>query len=220
MPIKIPQTRLFLLLILITCACWPLRAQDRLDLETQRKELLAEIEETTKLLAATQKDKATNLDRYFALQTQIRKRQQLINTLKKELEFADASIQRANEVIEALNEDEVKLKDEYANLVREAYRLRLNKSMMLFLFSANSYSDLFKRWQYIRQYDQYRKRQAQLILNTQETLKTKAEQLEKEKVEKEKLLVSENRQKKMLNNMAEEIYWTSNILVDHKIKFT
>lgn len=191
--------KLLLILLGFTIIIPFLAGQDRTDLEAQRKELLAEIEETSRLLAATQKDKAATLDRYFALQTQIRKRQQLINTLKKEIEFSNASIDRANEVIAALNEDEIKLKEEYANMVREAYRLRLNKSMLLFLFSANNYNDLFNRWQYIRQYDDYRKRQANLILNTQEMLSSKAQQLELDKVEKEKLLASENRQKQLLN---------------------
>ena len=105
---------------------------------------------------ATQKNKAVLLDRFFALQTQIHKRQQLIKTLEKELAYSEASISRANEVIDALNEDIERLKAEYAAMLRTAFRMKLNNSSVLFLMSAENFNDFYQRWQYIRQHNRYR----------------------------------------------------------------
>lgn len=177
----------------------PLASQSRQDLESKRKQLLREIEATSAQLSQTRKDKAAALDRYFTLQRQIKKRQQLISTLRAELSLVDTSINRTNEVIESLNEDVTELKEEYTQTQRAAYRSRINNSSLAFLFAAENFNDLFLRWQYIRQYNSFRKQQARLIIQTQEALIGKAEQLEKRKEEKEVLIVSQEQQQQMLS---------------------
>ena len=132
----------------------PLPAQNRQELENKRQQLLMEIRETEAMLKETKKTKAATLDQYLALQNQIRKRQQLINTLHEEVDYANASIHRANEVLAALSNDVARLKEEYANIIRTAYRHKINNSFLLFLFSADSFNDAFRRWQYIRPYDE------------------------------------------------------------------
>lgn len=170
----------------------------RTDLEERRKALLAEIKENNDRLTSIKKDKETKLNRYFTLRSQIEKRQQLISTLKEELGYADAAIIRVDEVITALGVDIARLKTEYAQMLRIAYRHRLSGSFLSFLFSAESFNDAFRRWQYLRQYDRYRKRQAQLIIETQEELLARSEQLEKERQEKEQLLLSAEEQQTLL----------------------
>lgn len=182
-------------LALISSLC----AQNRQDLESIRQKLLTEIRETETLLKETKKNKAATLDQYLALQNQIRKRQQLINTLHEEVDYANASIKRANEVVAALSNDVTRLKEEYANIIRTAYRHKINNSFLLFLFSADSFNDAFRRWQYIRQYESYRKKQARLIIQTQEMLARKARQLEERLKEKEQLLASQEQQQQLLN---------------------
>ncbi|MCO6479740.1 MAG: peptidoglycan DD-metalloendopeptidase family protein [Phaeodactylibacter sp.] len=177
----------------------PLPAQNRQELENKRRQLLTEIQETEALLKETKKSKAATLDQYLALQNQIRKRQQLINTLHQEVDYANASIKRANEVLDALSNDVARLKEEYANIIRTAYRHKVNNSFLLFLFSADSFNDAFRRWQYIRQYDRYRKKQARLILQTQEMLANRARQLEEKLKEKEELLAHQEQQQQLLN---------------------
>ncbi|MCI5080832.1 MAG: peptidoglycan DD-metalloendopeptidase family protein [Saprospiraceae bacterium] len=188
-----------LVAILLVVGFGSAQAQNRQELESKRKQLLREIEETTTRLSQTRKDKAAALDRYFTLKKQIKNRQQLIITLRAELDFAEASIQRANEVVDALEQDVVDLKQEYANTLRSAYRSSINKSSLAFLFAAEDFNDLFLRWQYIRQYNEYRQRQARLIIETQEMLIGKAEQLAERKIEKEQLLISQEEQQIILN---------------------
>ncbi len=176
-----------------------LPAQNRRDLEDKRQKLMLEIKETAASLKETKKSKAATLDQYLALQNQIRKRQQLINTLHEEVDYANTSIGRANEVLAALTFDVERLKEEYARIIRTAYRHKLNNSFLLFLFSADSFNDAFRRWQYIRQYDRYRKKQARLILETKDMLARKAGQLEEKLEEKEQLLSSQEQQQQLLS---------------------
>ena len=158
-----------------------------------------EIKITSNLLNKTTENKAAALSRYVTLQKQIQKREQLLEILRQEISFTNRSIERAAEVIEALTVDIENLKSDYSSLMREAYRQKKNSSNFTFLFSSKSLNQVFKRWQYLKQYDQYRKRQALLILQTQKTLSDKKNQLEEAKQSKEKLLASSERQTQILS---------------------
>ncbi|MCB9297553.1 MAG: peptidoglycan DD-metalloendopeptidase family protein [Lewinellaceae bacterium] len=198
------RQRIALLMLLSMALAAPLAAQNRQDLENKRQQLLMEIRDTESQLKKTKENKAATLDQYLALQNQIRKRQQLITTLHEEVDYANASISRANEVLDALGKDVIRLKEEYANIIRAAYRHKIQNSFLLFLFSADSFNDAFRRWQYIRQYDRYRKKQARLIVQTQEMLARKASQLEEKLQEKEQLLASQEQQQQLLNRELQD----------------
>ena len=201
---------LTLALLLVTVAGFA--QQSRKELEEKRKKLLRDIEQTSSLLQQTKQDKAATLSRYVTLQKQISKRQQLVETLQEEMSFLLNNIERTATVVVALNDDIERLKSEYVKIARHAYRQKLTHSNWLFLFSAKSFNDAFRRWQYLRQYDRYRQRQARLILDTQQTLLDKIKALEDRKLEKERLLSTEQRQSRMLgmemqakNQLLEEL---------------
>ena len=167
-------------------------------MEDKRRQLIREIDQTSKLLKQTQRNKEAALDRYLTLQTQIKKRQQLIETLRKEIEATDASIDRTNIAVDALNSDVQRLQEEYAEMLRVAYRQKLNNNSLLFIFSSSSLNEAFRRWQYLQQYDEYRQKQAALILETQRTLEQKVANLEAKRAEKETLLVTQQDQNNLL----------------------
>ena len=170
----------------------------RIELEAKRKQLLREIRQTSRLLEQTKKNREATYSNYLTLQRQIERRLQLIETLRAEVLFILQNIERTTGAVQALTDDVQRLKSEYAIMVRHAYRQRLLHSDWLFVLSANSFNDAFRRWQYLRQYDRYRQKQAQLILDTQQTLLEKIAGLEKEKSEKERLLEAQERQSEML----------------------
>ena len=176
----------------------PVFGQQRKQLEEKRKQLIKEIELTSNLLSETKKSKESTFSRYVTLQKQIKKRQQLIETLQIEIQFAAEGIERAALVIDALKDDVERLSAEYAQLARVAFRQRINRTALLFIFSAADFNDAFRRWQYIRQYDRYRKKQARLIAETQLMLADKINWLETRKVDKEQLLLSEQQQAELL----------------------
>ena len=52
------------------------------------------------------------------------------------------------------------------------------RSATTFVFAANNFNDAYRRWQYLRRYNDYRKRQVQLIIETQKSLKEQKAELE------------------------------------------
>jgi septal ring factor EnvC (AmiA/AmiB activator) len=156
---------------------------------------MAEINANNRRLGDTRRNKAATVEQLALLQQQVRKREELITTLQQEISYTDASIVRTNEVVFALNEDVERLKEEYSHLVRAAYRSRLQNTWLSFLLSSRSFNEAFRRWQYLRQYQRFRSRQARLIVATQKSLQDKLTQLEVRRTEKEKLLQTEENQK-------------------------
>lgn len=189
---------IYSLLLLLFVAALGIAQQSRKELEDKRKKLLRDIEQTSNLLKQTKQDKEATLSRYVTLQKQISKRQQLVETLQAEMSYLLNNIERTATVVVALNDDTERLKVEYGEIARHAYRQRLLHSKWLFLLSAKNFNDAFRRWQYLRQYDRYRQRQAKLIMETQQVLVDKIKSLEERKKEKESLLGSEKRHSQML----------------------
>lgn len=187
-------------------------AQGRKNLENKRKRLLTDINTTSKILKKTTNSRAATLDRYVTLQQQIKKREELIQTLQEEYTFAIENIERTKEVTEALEADIKRLQDEYAIMARNAYRQKVNHSALFFIFSSESFNQAFKRWQYLKQYDQYRKKQAKLIIETNNTLKKKLLQLEERTTEKEQLIADQETQTELLNKESIDKYKMLNAL--------
>ncbi|HHH49878.1 MAG TPA: hypothetical protein ENK52_02740 [Saprospiraceae bacterium] len=184
-------------------------AQTRNELQQNRKQLLKEIKITSNLLSQTSKNKNAALVEYTTLQKQIKTRKKLVNTLKLELQQADIRINRTTEVIESMEEDIIILKEEYNKMLRNAFRQKLSNSTLWFLFSADSFNQAIQRWRYIKQYEHYRKRQADLILKTKYTLAEKVAALEESKKEKTALL---NEQQAQQNKLAKELERRNKIL--------
>jgi septal ring factor EnvC (AmiA/AmiB activator) len=189
------------LLLLLGLSWWmqPVFAQNRKDLEDKRRKLIEEIDQTNTRLSATRKDKNAALQVFLTLQSQVKKREQLINNLHQEITFNEESILRTNDVLVALQDDVSRLKQEYTQTLRLALRNKLNQSYLVFLLSADNLNTAIRRWQYIRQYQRYRKRQAKMIAETQKTLQAKTIQLERRIREKEKLLGGVEQQKQNLS---------------------
>lgn len=169
-------------------------SQERQLLEEKRKKLILDIEKAEQLLTETKKTKETTLLRYNTLQGQIKKRKELILTLEEEVQLTDVSVSKIQAIIQSLQSDIDKLYLEYGQMARVAYRQKLSLGRIMFLFSARSLNDAFRRWQYLKQYDHYREKQARLIVETQSSLVSQLKDLETRKQEKQALLASAQRQ--------------------------
>jgi septal ring factor EnvC (AmiA/AmiB activator) len=170
----------------------------RSELEQRRQKLLQQIDSKNKELGETKKEKSLALDRLEMLHDQIETRESLINTLHDELDESDKIIERTEGVIEALSDDQQKLRVEYAALLRRAYKMKMPSNSFVYLLSAKNFEESYKRWQYFRQYDKFRKRQVQLIAATQKSLEQKNQALIQQKQQKGQLLTTNEQQKRLL----------------------
>jgi murein hydrolase activator len=185
---------LFVLLLLAVAAF----SQSKKELEKKRSSLQKEIDETGKELEKTNKIKTGSLNQLSTLNKQIQKRAELIGVINTEITTLDGHIDESNSNITSLQQKMTLLKKEYANTIRYAYRNRSTSDMMMFLFSSADFYQAYKRMLFLQQYAEFRKKQRDEILRTQNVLTDKIHDLEDKKNSKEKLLTTKEKEKRTL----------------------
>ena len=161
-------------------------------LEAQRKQLRAEIKQITTLLFTNKKQKKNALTEVENLAVRISLRQRLIKVTNEEANRLTQQIS-VNQRTITLQEKELKdLKADYAEMIRFAYASKSAQSRLMFLFSSESFLQAYKRFQYLKQYAAFRKKQGLMIAEKTKALETLNASLVVQKQKKNKL-IKENR---------------------------
>lgn len=197
-------------------------AQDtREELEKQRAKLKKEMEATQKLLNNNKMKTKENLVQWKLINDKLNLQNRLIENIGKDINILDNNINNNQREINRYNKLLDTLKEEYAKSMVYAYKHRNNYDFLSFVFSAASFNDAIKRVAYLKYYRDYREKQGENILRTQElrrqklnelgTIKEKknevlqikdkeAAALETQKLEKDRIVNDLKKEGKQLNN--------------------
>lgn len=189
--------RILLLLLLLPSM---LLAQSKKDLEDKRKKIIRDISSTERMIKKTAQTREATYDKFLALQSQIENRERLIRTIQAEVEAAEESIVRNQAVIASLTLDIERMQQEYGKMVRNAYRRKSLSNPLMYILSAESLNQAFRRWLFLRKYDRYRKEQANAIAATRDMLAQKIRSINESRIEKGNLLGSIQNQKATLSS--------------------
>ena len=161
---------------------------DRKRLEREKKENLQKIKEAQRILGETSSQRESTLGQLNAINQQIEARESLIKSISQEIEILSTQIDEVSSVINALEEDLVNLKNEYAYMVYAASKNTSSYDRLMFIFSASTFNQLFARVKYMQQYSQARKNQIEQIQKVKETLVNQKEVIEGKQMEQKVLL--------------------------------
>ena len=171
-------------------------------LESKREQLQKEISEINRLLFAEKKEKGNVLEQMEAMDQKINVRQQLIRVTNQQSNLLNRQINTNVRNIGKLRNDLAFLKGEYGNMIQKSYQNKSRQSRLMFLLSSENFLQAFKRFQYMKQYTQYRKEQGEQIVAKTDELTQLNKDLSEQRKEKDKL-VAENTQIK--NQLYKEI---------------
>ena len=158
------------------------------NLKEERNNLKEDIEKTNSEIQSTTKKRKSTLQQYQSLKKTVGTKKEMIKTLETDIEQIDARIARQTDLVSYLQADLEILKDNYGELLRKAYRQNQSNDKFLFLVSANSFNDFIRRWQFLRQFHEYKKNQANLIKETQTAFEAQNVILETLKAEKTEII--------------------------------
>ena len=179
-------------------------SQTKKELEEKKQKLQKEIKYTNQLLQETEKTKKLTLNQLRQLNSKISSREYLIVTMEQEIKLLDDSIQFQIKKIDSLEQNLNLLKDEYAEMIQNAYKNRNAYRKLMFLFAADNFNQAFKRLKYFQQYAKYREDQAEQIKIQQSELDREAKILLASKKSKEGLLKAKLSEKNLLANEKNE----------------
>jgi murein hydrolase activator len=179
-----------LLLSLIFSLGFSVSAQNKSksQLQKEKQQSVERIKEVEKILSETAAKKKNTLGELSALNQRIIEQQNLINSIKKEINLLNSEIRENNDIIQVLDDDLYKLKKEYAAMLFAAQKANNSTTRLTFLFSSESFDQLVMRLRYMEQYGEARKLQAELISEVQAELGTQVKHIESKREQKNQLL--------------------------------
>lgn len=169
------------------------------ELRKKKQKTNEQIKYTTRLLEEAKKNEKKTLNKYNILNKQIELRTSLISGINSEVGVIEGFIDQNAWLVNSLNADLEELKKEYANMIVFAQRNQTNYSKFLFVLSSNSFNQAYKRLMYLKQYTEYRKKQAELIQWMRDLIQLKVKNLERQRTEKETLLQAKKQEANQLN---------------------
>ncbi len=188
------------------------QGQERRKLEEKRKKIEQELEKANSLLKETQKNQENSLQQLTILSSKIKSREELIRTIRFEVNYIEKEIIQKNGVIQSMEKDLNNLKQEYAEMLRNAYKNRSDYQTIMFIVSSADFNQAYKRIKYLQQYSDYRKKQAKVISSTQVSLNSKINDLKRIKKSKLNLIGLENQEKNSLDKEKQDKQQTLNKL--------
>ena len=154
-------TNTFVMLIVVFAV--GIFAQSKTKLQKDKKKLEKEIQDMDKQLRETQKSTKTSTLQLFMLNQKIALREQLIDAINSDINTLDHKINDNLKEIAFLEKDLVKLKEEYAKMVYYSYKSHNSYNNLLLVLSSEDLFQAYKRLQYLKEYGEYQKKQAEMI---------------------------------------------------------
>ena len=179
------------------------------ELEERRRELTREIQQIGALLFEGKKEQKSVLSVVEDLDFKIKVRKNLISITNQQANLLTREINTNQTKISRLRVRLKALKADYAQMIVKSYKSRSDQSKLMFLLSSTNFQQAYKRLQYIKQYADYQKLQAELI----KTETAKMQELNIELVTQKKnkqTLIEEN---KMAKSVLDQERMQQNILI-------
>ncbi|MCD8184748.1 MAG: peptidoglycan DD-metalloendopeptidase family protein [Bacteroides sp.] len=198
-----------LLCVLMSCFCLflPLLAQSNKlikELEGKRGALQKQITESETLLNTTKKTVSSQLNGLAALTGQIEERKRYILTINKDVEAIDRELGSLERQLGQLQRDLKDKKKKYDSSVQYLYKNRSVEEKLMFVFSAKSLAQTYRRMRYVREYATYQRLQGEEILKKQEQVSAKKAELRQVRAAKEGLLKERETEKQKLESQEKE----------------
>ena len=188
--------KVFCLLMLLMGVWMSAYAQQpsREDLQKKEQDLRKELADLNNMLQQTQKNKKLSLNQLAIIKKKINQREDLVNTINKQVHQLDETIFNNERDIYRLGKELDTLKIKYAMSIIFAYKNRSSYEYLNFLFSAGNFNDAIKRITYLKSYRQNRETQANTINKSEELLRDKTVSLSNNKKEMSKTLTKQSEQ--------------------------
>ena len=157
-------------------------------LQGQREALKKKIEQQEAALKANQADVKKRLQELMVINSEIDERQKNIDDIQKDIKHINGNIGILNSQLTTLEEQLADRKAKYIRSVRYMARHRSAQDNLMFVFSAKSLAQVYRRLRFVREYASYQKAQGELVRAKQQQVTEKHIQLEEVKGQKNSLL--------------------------------
>lgn len=167
-------------------------------LRKNREQTLKELNETNKKLNRTLRNAKSSLNELNSITAEIRQQRNLIAKINREITAINRRQRAVKDTIYLLQKDLTAKKRSYAKAVKRMGHRRSEYDELMFIFSASSLSQSYRRARYLKEYSAWRKRQAEEIAERKKQLEELQKELAKSVAEKNAVLKERNAEAEVL----------------------
>ncbi len=184
-------------------------------LEKERNELHQRINESETLLQSAGKDVKSQLDNLALISGQIAERRRYLSAIQSDVNSIQQEINRLESEMKVLEGDLERKRTGYEKSLKYLHRNSTIQEKLMFIFSADNLSQMYRRLRYVRQYANFQRLKGEEIKAkmseilekkkvTEETYQAKITLLKHQEAEKKKLETQEADRKKLLASMQKK----------------
>lgn len=174
------------------------------ELESKRGALQKQIAESESLLKTTTKNVGSQLKGLAALTGQIEERRRYILAINRDVDLIDKELASLQRQLTQLQKELKDKKNKYAASVNYLYRNHTIQDKLLFIFSASTLEQTYRRLRYVREYASYQRMQGEEIQKKQKQISDKRTELTEARKAKEGLLKEREDEKATLEKQEKE----------------
>ena len=173
-------------------------------LQAERNQIQQKIRQQEQALRANQADVKKRLQDLLVLNTQIDERQKNIEGIQKDIHGIDNNIGILTVQLQNLQSQLDEHKEKYIKSLQYSAKHHNVQENMMFIFSAESLTQLYRRMRFVKEYAAYQKAQGDIIKLKQQQIGEKNQQLNVVKGQKNTLLYKGKQEKKALEGQQGE----------------
>lgn len=173
-------------------------------LQKQRSQIQAEINSKEKELKAKESDVRQRLNNLVQINTEIDQHQKSIDTIQRDIRHLDGNINILNAQLAELQKQLDDRKAKFIESMRYMARHRSIQDKIMFIFSAKSLTQMYRRLRFVRQYATFQRAQGKLVQEKQQQVNAKNQQLQGVRHTKNTLLNKDQRVKAELQGKQAE----------------
>ncbi|GIJ93695.1 peptidase M23 [Capnocytophaga stomatis] len=175
------------------------------DLEERKRAIIEQIKQMSELRAQQTKQRKSTVLQIEEANEKIQARTRLIQITQQQANLISKEIDENEKQLNVLQKELKFHKQEYAKLIKQSYKSKSSQNRLMFLLSSESFWQGYKRFSYMKQYADYRKKQVNEIQEKSEKIKQINNQLVVQRNEKNVVLEENRKEEQTLQQEKKEL---------------
>lgn len=173
-------------------------------LKKEQQQVRQQIKEQERRLKANEADVKKRLQNLMVLTNEIADKRKVIDTIRNDITRLDGNIHVLQDQLVVLKKELDERKQRFLKSMRYMHRNRNIQSKMMFVFSADKLSQMYRRLRFVREYAAYQQAQGEAVKSMQAQVEEAYKELKTTKKKKNDLLARGEQEKKSLESKQTE----------------
>lgn len=173
-------------------------------LKSEQAQVRKQIQEQERKLQANERDVKKRLQSLMVINNEIADKRKTIDTIRQDITRLDGDIHVLENQLVTLKKELEERKQRFLKSMRYMHRNRNVQSRMMFIFSADHFSQMYRRLRFVRDYATYQQAQGEAVQAMQAQVNEAYEELKSTKRLKDDLLYRGEQEKKSLESKQAE----------------